>query len=142
MKVFSLNRHILSMVVLMAMSLPLFGCGSEIPELAYVAGKVTRNGKPVPNAQVIFTPTSPNAAAAAGGTDEEGNYTLRYLHGEEGSPLGECSVRISIEPFRPDIESPAVGIPETFNVPEKSNVYKGDNLINFKLEECGKPVRG
>jgi hypothetical protein len=43
---------LVSMLFLVAVA----GCGSSGPPIAYVSGKVTMDGKPLPNATVVFIP--------------------------------------------------------------------------------------
>lgn len=57
-----------------------------MPELGDVYGKVTLDGKPVPNINILFTPES--GRAAGGVTDEEGNYELKYLEGIPAAKWG------------------------------------------------------
>jgi hypothetical protein len=108
------------------------GCNqSTRPELGFVHGKVTLDGKPVKGAGVGFRPKS-GARESTGSTDAEGNYVLHYIREINGAAVGLHTVRISTG----DIPR---GIPEL--VPEKYNtksnlqkeVIAGDNEINFEL---------
>lgn len=79
----------------------LLGCGGpsiKFPDTVPVTGKVTLDGQPLPNATVVFTPSSPKDASALGYTDASGNYELETGYGAErhkGAPPGEYKVHIS-----------------------------------------------
>ena len=71
----------------------LTGCGrGDAPELAAVTGKVTLDGSPLIGAEVGFFPKSGRPAFAT--TNDKGEYTLQYLEGMPGAPVGENSVQI------------------------------------------------
>jgi hypothetical protein len=84
-------------------ALPLLaGCGSDF---APVSGRVTMNGKALPNAVVTFQPGGkrgappPTATGSVGRTDAEGNYSLRVISPDKpGALVGEHAVTISISP--------------------------------------------
>jgi hypothetical protein len=108
------------------------GCNqSTRPELGFVHGKVTLDGKPVKGAGVGFRPET-GARESTGSTDADGNYTLHYIREINGAAIGWHAVRISTG----DIPR---GIPEL--VPEKYNtksklrkeVVAGENEIDFAL---------
>src|SRR5947209_19745243 len=73
------------------------GCGSKY---APVSGKVTLNGKPLPNAHVMFQPVGkPGSIEAgegsAGKTNEKGEFTLTSSTGKNGAMVGTHQVSIS-----------------------------------------------
>lgn len=72
------------------------GGGPDLPDLGYVTGKVTKGGKPMVGAQVIFSPVDVKAGAATAYTDEEGNYVLKYTEGVEGAVLGKNRIEVSL----------------------------------------------
>jgi hypothetical protein len=129
------------------------GCGGEkIPELYPVSGKVTYNGKPVPEAKVTFfldekldprkTPQRPCSAIA----DEGGNYVLYWNGGDnEGAPEGKYKISIiAFEKVGPDHDSeqkPPSLIPERYGNPNTSGFTKvvkdEDNTFNFDLDDSG-----
>lgn len=78
MKYFAIS----GMLFLFALS----GCGGS--SVAHVAGNVTLDGKPLPDATVTFHPASGTGAIAYGLTDADGNYTLS-TGTEAGLPPGE-----------------------------------------------------
>ena len=62
----------------------LVGCGQEPHAIAPVSGRVTLNGKPLPNAGVTFSPMPAGAKVdagpgSAGVTDADGHYTLKLV---------------------------------------------------------------
>jgi hypothetical protein len=72
------------------------GCGgsaSGVPELASVEGRVTLAGKPLPEAVVIFEPTT--GAISTGVTDAEGYFKLLYSGNRAGAVVGRHTVKIS-----------------------------------------------
>lgn len=83
------------MLLVTATTLTFFsGCGgSDLPELGYVEGTVTLDGKPLPNVVLTFQPVK--ARPAYGRTDENGWYEIIYTDGNPGATLGTHSVRIS-----------------------------------------------
>ncbi len=65
------------------------GNGTKTPDLVPVTVVVTINGQPLPNAQVMFTPTSSaygSNAIASGVTDDQGKAQLMI-----GSKSGACT---------------------------------------------------
>ena len=113
----------------------LAGCGgsSDQPELGYVSGVVTLDGKPVSGLNVVFKPDI--GRPAAGKTDQDGNYTLEYLAGTEGCKLGGNTVS-----FDWPLGIPAsVGIPAKYNgaEPFKFDVKPGSNTFDLKMESDG-----
>ena len=72
----------------------LCGCGgSDLPELGYVEGTVTLDGKPLPNVVLTYQPNK--ARPSYGRTDENGWYELTYTDDNPGAVLGTHNVRIS-----------------------------------------------
>jgi len=116
------------------------GCGGrEVPQLGYVSGTVTMDGKPLGNVVVQFHPQSKDGGRASMGmTDSEGKYVLTYVADEKGTKLGPN--RVSISTNWPGGE-PGEGESET--IPLKymgrdsiltGTVVEGDNTFDFKLE--------
>ena len=76
------------------------GCGDSGPKLAPVSGRVMVDGKPFPNAYVMFQPVaSPGNDSPGRGsmavTDGDGKFTLRYDGGSPGAVVGKHMVRIT-----------------------------------------------
>ncbi|HAP07103.1 MAG TPA: hypothetical protein DCR20_04715 [Planctomycetaceae bacterium] len=112
------------------LSAMIFGCGrGDMPELGDVYGKVTLDGKPVPNINILFTPET--GRPAGGVTDEEGNYELKYLEGYSGSKVGPAKVTFEWSPgVEPTAAVPAKYMQEGFSV----EVKEGSNELNFPME--------
>ncbi len=68
------------------------GCNESGPSVVPVTGKVTRNGEPVPNIWVTFTPS--NGRPSTGIADAEGNYRLTYNRQKKGALVGEHTVSV------------------------------------------------
>lgn len=68
------------------------GCESG-PEIASVEGTVTMDGKPLPNATVMFIPENGRPAGAR--TDEQGHFVLNFTAGRKGAMPGKNSVSIT-----------------------------------------------
>ncbi|WP_437186627.1 hypothetical protein SH668x_003787 [Planctomicrobium sp. SH668] len=105
-----------------------------VPKLAEISGKVTLDGKPLPNVVVHLT----SLAAATGDaesqklgvmkfrdsigvTNEAGEYRLEYLPGHPGAPIGRA--RLWIEPVNPA---------EFLKLPAK-NTVAGTDIRDVKL---------
>lgn len=77
----------------------LIGCGgSSTPQvkLVPVTGTVTAAGAPLANATITFSPyTGESGRPAYGTTDEVGKYTLTYVDGREGCPVGKFTVIVT-----------------------------------------------
>ncbi len=119
----------------------LAGCGSSGPEIAYVTGRVTMDGKPLANATVVFIPE--NGRPAGANTDADGNYVLNFTQGRRGAIPGKNTIRImTMRDAGQDENGQTVpGSPET--VPAKYNTAstltftvepKKNNIANFDLD--------
>src|SRR5438132_1524182 len=116
----------------LALVLFVAGCGGDGIKFAPVTGKVTMNGKPLPNAYVNFQPirTQDNPNPGRGSyaiTDKSGYYSLRSDGGREGAVVATHRVVIStyfaedgknVEAGRGsrDDEPPPKGLKETIPV--------------------------
>lgn len=118
--------------VVLVVPLAAAGCGGgDRPRLAYVHGKITLDGKPLAGAGVRFAPAEGGRESSAL-TDDEGNYTLKYLRNDMGAKVGAHTVRIStadLHAGRPD------SVPEKYNVNSELHreVVAGNNEFNFDL---------
>lgn len=74
------------------------GCGSDDPWLsqqqatADAAGYVTLNGKPLPNASVVFSPTTKGGIGATGFADEDGYFEVSAYPSKTGAVPGDYKV--------------------------------------------------
>lgn len=97
------------------------GCGGG-PKLASVSGQVKVDGKPYPNAYVMFQPmgTQDNPNPGRGSmaiTDGDGRFALKYEGGKDGAVVGKHIVRISSvqpadDPSRFSKETELTGTPD------------------------------
>ena len=128
----------------LALSLLLAGCAYRGPEIAYVAGRVTMDGRPLANATVVFVPENGRPAGAT--TDADGNYVLNFANGRQGAIPGPSTVRIMTlrDADQDEIGQTIPGSPET--VPARYNadsiltfdvVPNQKNIANFDLESKG-----
>src|SRR5262245_28915648 len=73
------------------------GCGG--PKTAPVSGVITKDGTPLANASVTFTPAAlgNEAPASSGRTDAAGRYSLSItVTGKPGAVLGKHAVQIAM----------------------------------------------
>lgn len=109
------------------------GCGSDL-DLGSVTGTVTLDGKPVPDAYVVFTPKGAGRPSQTK-SNEQGRFTLRFNASNAGALVGDHSVTVSTG----DITNDGKNIPEI--IPAKYNrkgsidvtVVSGTNEINLEL---------
>ena len=125
------------------------GCGSK--KFVPVSGKVTLNGKPLPDAAVSFQPIAGKGSleagvASTGKTNQNGEFTLTADTGESGAVVGKHNIIItaateiagderkrskeSVDKVPPEWHAAA----HTFDVPPG-----GTDQANF---EVGKPSQG
>jgi hypothetical protein len=81
--------------LVIAASLLVAGCSGGADGLAIVKGKVTYNGKPVPNGTVNFIPTGGAIPSATGEIQPDGSYSLQTFLGSrpsEGAVIGKHQV--------------------------------------------------
>jgi len=125
-----------SVAVAVTMALAIIGCGrSDLPELGYVSGTVTLDGKPFPNAMVQFH-SEAGGRPGTGTTDKAGKYELVYTTGAKGAKVG--SNRVEITTMWPDGEPPpgeTERIPAEYNLAStlKKDVKPGRNTFDFEL---------
>jgi hypothetical protein len=121
------------MVAMLALS-GLVGCGGSDEDnikLVRVTGLITKNGKPMANANVSFVPLAGNKDTTPG-VDQagpEGNYMIKFK-GRTGVAPGKYKVTVT----------PSFEIPATAKVPEK---FKNDPvMIQTAQESQGAGKRG
>jgi len=86
------------LLLLACAALPLMGCGGS--RAVPVSGRVTLNGKPLPNATVTFQPVPKGGIniepTSVGETNAQGEFTLKILGKDQpGAVVGEHLVSIS-----------------------------------------------
>lgn len=129
----------LAMIAVMALCL---GCAQESgPELGYVEGNVTLDGKPLDGAEVSFEPSDSRPSVAF--TDDSGHYVLKFTGARNGATVGTHTVRIVSargssggEGDGPLVKARRELLPPKYH--EKSTlvaeVKSGNNTIDFELE--------
>ena len=73
----------------------LAGCSyqpDDMPKIAPVSGVVTLDGQPLPEAEILFQPSS--GRASTGMTDENGEYTLLFNRNTYGAKVDDHDVSI------------------------------------------------
>jgi hypothetical protein len=135
-----LHASILGLAILAA------GCGGG-PAIAPVSGRVTLDGKAVPNATVIFQPISQELNPGPGSqakTDSEGRFTLQLMNGQQSGALVGLH-KVSITAYDGADEVPSSGsnmvfrkslIPEEYNARSKLTFTvtpEGSSTANFDL---------
>jgi len=127
-----LRNRVMQVLVTGACMLLIVGCGSDI-ELGHVTGRVTLDGKPVPDARVIFRPEYGRMSQDM--TDESGQYELFYTIDSPGALVGRHHVTISTaEPIAPMKSLPEL-VPAKYNTESTLSyeVVSGENIINLDL---------
>lgn len=116
------------------LALILAGCGSN-DDLARVEGTIKLDGEPLPNAFVVFNPTS-GGTTSYGKTDEQGRYYMVFDENQDGAWIGENRVRIRTG----DVGAAEEGgtkevVPAAYNTDSTLlvNVEPGDNTFDFDL---------
>ena len=121
----------------------ILGCGSR-GDLASVRGKVTLDGQPLPDAFVVFAPTT-HGTTSYGKTDTGGNYEMMFTDNEKGAWIGENSVRISTGDLgRGGGPGPKERVPMVYNdaTTLTAEVKRGSNTFNFDLKSNAGRVKG
>ena len=104
-----------------------------------VHGTVTLDGKPVPDAVVVFTPET--GRPSSGVSNTEGQYELVYAHDQRGAVVGTHKVKITTGRDKAVVEGKVVQeavtekIPKQYNVDSTltANVSSNESEINFEL---------
>ncbi|QDU75539.1 Bacterial Ig-like domain (group 1) [Bremerella volcania] len=118
------------------------GCSkADGPDLGYVEGTVTLDGKPLDGAEVQFEPT--NARPSVAFTDENGHYVLKFTGSRDGATIGTHTVRIlsargssggegdgPVVKARPELLPPKYHEKSTLT----ADVQSGNNTIDFDLQ--------
>jgi hypothetical protein len=127
----------------------LVGCGGG-GNVGSVSGEIKYKGKPIPNADVTFSPESSEGKLASGRTDANGKYSLAMPTNGAGAQVGKYRVHIIARgPDRPakpgEVQTGMPGetmpgdplIPQKYFAPDSSGltfeVKSGSNTANFDL---------
>jgi len=116
----------LALIVIVKLILGFFWVTPGI-SLGRVRGTVTLDGRPLRRATVEYTPA--DGAPAYGLTDTSGAYTLTYVPGKEGAPLGQQTVRITTYDWVTQRDGAKQEIPEL--VPSR---YNADSELTATVE--------
>jgi hypothetical protein len=133
-----------------AAALAIAGCGRGA-DLAPVTGRVTLEGKPVPNMIVNFTPLGDTGGnGALGHTDSDGRFMLLDARSEPGAHVGEYKISFYPGASRTQQTDPALdvisvpsrgGLPAVYldpdNTPLRAAVPKGGASIELALTQSG-----
>jgi hypothetical protein len=121
------------------------GCGGPRGKTAIVRGKVTYNGKPVPNGTINFIPVNGDAPSAKGEIQPDGSYLLETYRPGDGAVVGKHSVVIvamadmgtRLPEQRTPLPPPIVPIKYTSLSTSdlKAEVENKENTINFDLKD-------
>jgi hypothetical protein len=124
------SRIQILVVVFVGALIGLTGCSnSDQPALGEVRGRITLDGKPLPEAKVRFFPIDP-VRGALGASDSQGLYELVYIRDLKGAPVGGHSVRITTATeTKPEILPAKYHSQTTLT----AKVEPGVNEINFDL---------
>jgi hypothetical protein len=109
-----MNLHQLVMLFAAASVFVIASCSSGQPSVTEVYGVLLRQGKPVSNASVNFTP--PKGKPANGVTDSEGHFQLTTFKPGDGAVVGEHVVTVVY------IGMEASPIPAHYSDPKKSGL--------------------
>ena len=124
--------------VLLAVLVPLVGCGPSGPAVGKVKGQVTWNGQPLKYALIRFQPAHGRPSSSF--TDEQGHYELSYTRDRRGALVGDHIVEIYAEE---ELREDASGMGRVQKIlPDeyrggasvlKTTVNSGENIINWTL---------
>ncbi len=130
-----LRRHVLGFVFVSSL---LVGCGA--PKVVPVSGRVTLDGKPLPNASVEFLPLVDGiktvAPGSVGETGPDGTYSLYVAGtGERGAVVGHHPVAIYVR----EVDVPAQK--DSFPAREKRQIvparYGNGKTLSFDVPPEG-----
>jgi hypothetical protein len=146
-----MRNQFLVLLACIALSPLAVGCGGG-GSMAAVSGHVAHKGKPVPNADVTFTPESADGKPAAGRTDTSGRFSLATPTKGDGAVPGKYKVHIIArgpdrppKPGEPTTGMPGEMMPGDPLIPQKYfaaetsgltfEVKRGGNTANFDLAD-------
>ena len=132
-----------SLLALALCTVPSIGCGGGAQGRASVHGRVLMDGEPVESGMIQFIPTGGNTGPTAGGTIENGDYSIPA---EKGPPVGLNRVEIQgtkktgkkvIPPVTTGSTDKPIDeiVPPAYNTQStlQETLEPGDNKLNFEL---------
>ncbi|WP_145261324.1 DUF4198 domain-containing protein [Planctomycetes bacterium Pan216] len=113
------------------------GCGGGEDNTARVAGIVTLDGQPLPDARLSFEPiatgSNPHPGRGSyGRTDMEGRFTLKVVGGSNGAVIGKHRVRIST--YRSEETEMGMNVLAEEKVPPR---YNAETQLVFEVPADG-----
>jgi hypothetical protein len=125
---------------LFAAALVMAGCGPAGPDVQFVEGVVTLDGKPLDGATVTFAAVDKTGIPAAGKTDAEGRFRLNATQGKKygkGTVVGDYVVTVTKLFWRekavePDHITPLV-YENSKDSPLRATIVKGRNTFEFAI---------
>lgn len=112
------------------------GCGRN-KDLAQVTGTVKLDGELLPNAFLVFAPTS-GGTTSYGRTDSNGQYEMVFSDYEKGAWIGENRVEISTGDVNPTMSGAGTReqVPAVYNKNSTLmvEVSAGENVHDFNLQ--------
>ncbi len=114
-----------------------FGCRPGYQNVSPVTGRVTLDGIPLAEAQVMFLPT--NGRPSTGETNADGIYELAYTYKQKGAELGMHAVRVTTAYTRQDGTVGPERVPKMYNQQSQlqHEVRRGRNTIDLPLVSGG-----
>ncbi len=133
----NLTANIFTCLIVVAFA----GCGSDLPALAPLTGKITLKGEPFANGSLMFSPLAGGRPSVAE-TNERGEFKAMYQLGSPGAIIGKHSVMFeaggSDEPLSEEDEmnlhkrNPKP--PKHFKIsPTEVEVQASGTVVNFTL---------
>lgn len=147
-----MNRKTVSLFALSAaVAATCLGCGKKGPETFSVAGRVTFEGKPVPEGRIVFYPERGRPAMA--NIEPDGVYRLTTFKPGDGAPAGRYRVTIDAKQVSAPTQAKSIQdeirvgpagpttvkwlVPEKYSNPDtsplKAEVKPERNTIDFDL---------
>lgn len=106
------------------------GCGgSDTPELGFVTGTVTMDGKPLPGVMIAFMPASGRPSTA--NVDQDGKYELFYTRNSAGTKVGANTVTFQ---WPTGATGPSIAARYAEKSELKVDVKAGKNTFDFDLK--------
>lgn len=117
-----------------------FGCRPVYDNVSPVTGRVTLDGAPLADAQVMFQPVA--GRPSVGITDGSGGYELLYTIRVKGAQNGMHTVMVTTAQTRQDGTTGPERVPSTYNVKStlEKEVRRGRNTIDLALVGSGSPA--
>jgi len=94
MKATPRSKRLIAIIVI-ALILPLSGCGPSRPATVPVTGQVLLDESPIADAVVMFVPKA-GGRPADGSTDAAGNFSLKTFGHDDGAIPGDYTVTVSL----------------------------------------------